>query len=127
MVEVIHFRYARRIRLDVSHVPGLLGLFTRVRSAVRLIGGIEMSAGRARILGVGHRPPANVKTVLAGGKAGDFAFHVYAIGHFYKRDRAWTCWCLAQGAIPQSLLRARAILSWFVQTRLGSISTSTPT
>ena len=86
MVEVIHFRHARAIRFDVSHVAFVP--FTRVRSAVRLIGGIEMSAGRARIRGAAIAKLVDVKTVLAGCKAGDFAFHTYAIGHFSKRDRA---------------------------------------
>ena len=86
MVEVIHFRHARAIRFDVSHVAFVP--FTRVRSAVRLIAGIEMSAGRARIRGAAIAKLVDVKTVLAGCKAGDFAFHTYAIGHFSKRDRA---------------------------------------
>jgi hypothetical protein len=86
MVHIFQRRLARRVCFHISHVPYVP--FGRIRSRMRLLGRIKVSARGSSIGCAAIAELMDMKTMIARSQAGDFRPDLYPIGHFSKRDGA---------------------------------------
>src|SRR5437667_630566 len=86
MVHILQIRFAGSVCFYISHVAHMpLGC---VRSGVRFVGWIKMSARGSRIGRAAIAKFMNVKAMVGGSQAGYLCMDLHAIGYFGKRDGA---------------------------------------
>ena len=86
MVDIIQRRLTGSVRLNISHVADVP--FGRVRTGVRFVGWIKMSACGSRIRGAAIAEFMNMKAMVSGSETCYLGMDLHAIGIFCEGNRA---------------------------------------
>ena len=101
MVHIFQRRLSRRVRLYISHIAHMP--FGCIRSCMRFVGRIKMSASRTRIGCAAIAKLMDMKTMIARSQAGDFRPNLYPIGHFGESNGAARLCCPRWDEAPRQL------------------------
>ena len=84
MVHIFQRRLARRVSFHISHVPYVP--FGRIRSRMRLLGRIKVSAGGSGIGCTAIAELMDMKTMIARSQAGDIRLNLDSVGDLSEGD-----------------------------------------